>query len=392
MGFPKGFSSGAKIVEAPYRGDVLWFWRRLLARAGLRAGESLTEQIKERTCAASSKSYVDVLMTWYQTFLAYPDTERTWRRPALRAAAAALRQRRFDAILSSSPLPTSHVVASELKRQHGLPWIADFRDPWTENHNYRFCALRKSFERRLEQRVLRAADAMTAAAPAYARKQERLHARHVAVITNGFDPDSVNDQPAPLTKKFTVTYTGSVYLGNQDPEKFFAALSDAINGGLIDAEDVEVRLYGRRQVWVEELIGRYQLSDCVRHHGSVSRDHVVRIQRESHVLLLFNWENPLERGVYPLKCFEYMAARRPILASGGFHGDDIEAILSRCKAGTYASTEQEILDALLAFYEDYKLTGRVSYGGDDLEIERYSYRRLAEDFALLLGRTDGTRS
>ena len=115
LGFPEGFLDKARVIEAPYRGDVFWMWRGVFRLLGFDMKESLTEQIKDRAGVCHKRSYVDDLMRAYQTLFAYPDTERTWRRPGLRTARQIAKSQSFDAILSSSPFPTSHRIAHQLQ-------------------------------------------------------------------------------------------------------------------------------------------------------------------------------------------------------------------------------------------------------------------------------------
>jgi hypothetical protein len=101
-------------------------------------------------------------------------------------------------------------------------------------------------------------------------------------------------------------------------------------------------------------------------------------------LLLFNWEDPREKGVYTGKIFEYLSAQRPILATGGFHGSDLEKLLIETKAGDYASNDDEIEASMMSFYEEYKRSGKVFYKGDFNEINKYSYNEIAKKFTMLL--------
>lgn len=389
LGFPKGFIEGTKILEAPYPGDIFWYWRKIFAHLGYRMNESITEQIKERIGETSKRSFIDIGMNWYQTIFAYPDTERTWKQPALKIAIDILNKEHFDAILSSSPFPTSHIVASKIKKRFGLPWLADFRDPWTQNHNYSFGFIRKHFETKLELQTLSGADTMTAASPEYAKKQEQLHKRPTTVITNGFELESVNNPPVRLADKFTITYTGAIYTGKQYPEKFINVVQGLISEGIIKPNDIEVRFYGPKQNWLRDIIISRGLVDVVKQYGTVSRYESWQKQRESHILLLLNWEDPKEGGVYPLKFFEYLAACRPILASGGFPKDDMKEIVVKTKAGVYATTIDEIKMSILNFYEQYKRTGSVSYNGDLKEINKYGYREIAIKFVDILNQMAG---
>ena len=138
FGFPKKFLERTKIVEVPYRGDIFWFWRKIFKLLGFKINESITEQLKEQAGITSKRSFIDVLMNWYQTIFAYPDTEKTWKKPAFKAVCEVLKKEHFDALISSFPYPTSHIVASKIKKQFGLSWLADFRDTWSENPVYPF--------------------------------------------------------------------------------------------------------------------------------------------------------------------------------------------------------------------------------------------------------------
>ncbi len=384
LGFPKKFLKEVKIAEVPFRGDIFWFWRKIFKALGYNTSDSLVEQLKSRVGATSERSYVNTLMNCYQAIFAYPDTEITWRKPALSAAIKILQKERFDVIISSSPFPTNHMIAAELKRRFSLKWLADFRDPWILNHNYPYGKIRKYFESKLEKEVIKSADAIMAASPAYAKKQKALHNKSVVVVTNGFNPEDIFGPSIPLRNKFTITYTGHIYAGKQDPGKFFAALGNLISKGMIDYNKIDVRFYGPRVGWLSGEIEKRNLGSAVRLCGTISRNKAILKQKESHVVLLFNWEARMEKGVYPGKFFEYLSAQRPVLAAGGFHGDDMEELILKTKAGIYAVTVEEIENAILNFYHNYKNGKGVVYEGDLREINKYSYFEAAKKVANIL--------
>ncbi|HCJ67784.1 MAG TPA: hypothetical protein DHV62_10850, partial [Elusimicrobia bacterium] len=319
LGFPKRFLERTKIVEAPYKGDIFWFWRKIFQLIGFKMNESITEQIKENVRVTSKKSFIDILMNWYQTFFAYPDTEKTWEKPALKSAYTVIEKEHFDAILSSSPFPTSHIVAAELKKKFSLPWLADFRDLWTQNHNYSYNYVRKYFEKKLERKTLSISDTIVVATPPLAKQQQYFLKKPAITITNGFDPENrPSNFPVILKDKFTITYTGPVYIGKQDPEKLLAVIKKLILEKIIEPNRIEVRFYGPRIHWLDNKIIEYNLGTVVKQYGLISRYESIQRQRESHVLLLLNWEDPGIKGVYTVKFFEYLSAQRPILVTGGF--------------------------------------------------------------------------
>jgi hypothetical protein len=115
----------------------------------------------------------------------------------------------------------------------------------------------------------------------------------------------------------------------------------------------------------------------------------VRIQRQSQVLLLLLWDHPAEFAVYPAKLFEYLAARRPILATGGPRGEAAE-LLENVRAGVYASDKESIERTLQSWWDQYVTSGRVTYGATPADLEYYSQLRMARQFADVLERIAST--
>lgn len=373
LGFPEGFLDKARVIEVPYRGDVFWMWRGVFRLLGFDMKESLTEQIKDRAGVCHKRSFVDELMRAYQTLFAYPDTERTWRRPGLRTARQIAKSQSFDAILSSSPFPTSHRIAHQLQQETGLPWLADFRDTWTDNPLYDFPAIRKRLEQRLEKRTLKTASALITVSEAYADQLRRTHGRDVLVIPNGFTFEPSENGEGILSERFRIAYTGTIYTEKQDPEKFLLALAQLIVEGVIDQRDVEVHFFGRRDHWLNSRIATHGLENVVSQRGTVSRFDAVAEQRKAQLLLFLNWEDRDNKGLSHLKLYEYLAAGRPILATGG-HGDDASRnILTHTNTGYFASTVADIKLALSMAYRQYRDDGRVAYGGRAEAISEYSY-------------------
>ena len=162
-----------RVVETSYR-DALGFWKRLLK---LNPNEDIRRQTKKRLGVTSKKSLVDFILTGGGAIVNYPDSERGWIPFAVRAGDELLQKEDIDAIISSSPPVTSHLIANKLKGKFGIPWIADFPDLWSQNHNYGYGRLRRILDRNLERRTLSKTDALVTISEPWAEKLRTLHTR-----------------------------------------------------------------------------------------------------------------------------------------------------------------------------------------------------------------------
>jgi glycosyltransferase involved in cell wall biosynthesis len=206
-------------------------------------------------------------------------------------------------------------------------------------------------------------------------------------VPNGFDPENLELPPVNLTGKFTITHTGNIYHGKQEPSGVLSALAGLITEKKVDPADFEVRFYGPGIKQLENEITSYNLSGIASLHGVIPHQASVQRQRESQVLLLLDWNSPGEMGVYPLKVFEYLASGRPVLATGGINGNVIGNLLAETKAGIHAPTAEDIKTALLKFYNEYKSEGKTLFNGIQSEIDKYSQREMAAKFAGILERS-----
>lgn len=391
--FPDGFLEKVRVVETSYRGDIFWLWRKIFRKIGFDNRKSILYQVKDKFGDKSKKSFLDFIFNLYINFFAYPDGEKKWKKPALDVAEKILNKEKFDAIISSSSPVTAHIIANNLKKKYEqssfgkekkLPWIADLRDLWTQNHNYPYKWWRKIFERRLELKTLALADVLVTVSPPLVEKLKELHKKNsVYNITNGFFEEEIN-KGASLTKKFTITYAGAVYTGKQDPKDFFSAVKELISEKIINPDDVEIRFYTGKIPWLEKEIIDFGLENLVKTYDKISRSEIMKIQNESHLLLLIDWGDKEEKGWISLKIFGYLAALRPILVIGGEGGNIIEKTISETKSGYYAVTAGEIRNFLKNSYFEYKKKREVGYNGDLTEIKKYGYREKAKEFSEIL--------
>jgi len=369
-----------RVIQTKHPGNRMkWLKQKLGLNPNKRIQEhiGLPAKVRERKDSLSNK-----VERFIKSIVLFPSKRMGWCPSAIKAGTELLGGEKFDAIISSFSPVSAHLIGKELKSRFGIPWIADFQDLWTQNHYYRYRAVRRWFERKLEIKTLSSADALVTVSKPWTEKIVRLHkGKEAFTITNGFDPDEVII--SSLSKRFTISYTGKVYEGFQDPSLLFGAIRELIEEKKIIPEEVEVCLYDSKRYWLERMTKEYGLEGLVHQRGMISRVEVLSKQRESQVLLLLDWNEPNERGVYPAKVFEYLAARRPILATGGGAGV-IKDLMEQTGAGIHASDAESVKEAVLSFYNEYKTNGEVGYKGSEEEINKYSQREMARKFSEVL--------
>jgi glycosyltransferase involved in cell wall biosynthesis len=290
----------------------------------------------------------------YRTLVNFPDGEVGWLPHARRAGRALLAGWRPDFIYATARPFSTLLAASRLARACALPWFAELRDLWTDSHRYPHPAWRRRLERRLEARALASARGLVTVSAPLAERLARF-ARPVEVAMNGYDEGS---QPAPARRDFDglrIVYTGMVYEDDQDPVPLFQAL--ALTRG---KAAVRVEFYGRSGAERLRRLARASgVEDLVVVASPVPHRESLALQRGADVCLLLLWRDPAERGIYTGKLFEYLGARRPVLAVGA--GADAAARLVREReAGLVSDAPRDIADWLLARWREKQQSGGVA--------------------------------
>jgi hypothetical protein len=371
----------SRIIETDYR-DVISGWK---ARLGLDHKRSVHEQLRLPISSKPGAGFLHSRALEIGKYVvSYPDATKGWTPFAVQAIQAIREQgQKIDAIITTSPPISTHLIGNQAKSILCCPWIADLRDLWTQN----FASSNRLLNRLqagLEKRTLRAADALvTVSAPWAARLREKYSSQTVATITNGFDPDDFADIPKRLTEKFTITYAGRLYQGGRNPKVLFEVLRDLLDENMVSPKDTRVRFYGEVEPWLSALVQQYRLEEVVELCGLVTRHESLQRQAESQVLLLLGWADPRETGQHSGKLFEYFGAARPILAIGGGRGVLTEA-LEETHAGVHALAKEQVRDFLITAYGEFKAQGCVSYKGKESAIDRYTHLRMAREFADVL--------
>jgi hypothetical protein len=318
----------------------------------------------------------------------FPDATAPWIRPARALALKLAHEQRFDAILSTALPATVHVVAHEVAKRCGLPWIADYRDPWAGNNYVERGSIRRFFEESLERHLIRRSAMITTISQPIAEQLAVFHGRRdVHVIPNAYDPAEWEQIPDAAPPRFDLCYTGSMYDGKRSPELLFDAIAQLRRERDPAATAARVHFYGPNSDNVAESAVRFGVTLNVRQHGMVARPLAMRAQRSAAALLIFLNMDPATSNEMGSKFLEYLGARRPIIAFGP-PNSVMRDVIRRYRLGWFASDVAEAKSALRAAH------GRFTAGTYELTVDSRAFptaTELARRFAERLDQIIGAR-
>ena len=313
---------------------------------------------------------------------AFPDDYNDWRKKALEYARNLVSQVKIDLILSTSGPFSSHIVASTLSKETGIPWVADYRDLWSLNHNSIHTSIRRAIERKYEVTVVESASAIITVSDPLSFVQKELLQMETMTITNGFDPEDYQEE-VDSDPIFSVIYTGNVYEGKQNPSLLFEAIDRLLTNGQIERDKLEIHFYGPERRPLVNLLKGKGIDDMVHIHDGIPFTECVRRQKAATVLLFLNWNDPREKGLFSGKLFEYLGARRPILAISRNQGSVVDKLIETTRAGVVLDDPAEIACTLKKWYDQFYRIGSLPYEGVETEIMKYNRKNQAKQFAEL---------
>lgn len=297
------------------------------------------------------------LSIWLRGNFFIPDARKFWIKPSVKFLSKWLAENHVDAIVSTGPPHTMHLIALKLKLKTGIPWLADFRDPWTNIDFYQDLHLTPWADRKhhkMELKVLHNADEVVVISQSMKSDFQKIRNRPYTVITNGFDKADTDHVDTKIDVKFTISHIGSM-AKTRNPENLWKALkllSERIPGFV---DDLIIQLVGTVDFSVIEMLNKYNLSSNFQKIDYIPHDQIIEIQKRSRVLLLLINDTPNAKVILPGKFFEYMASGRPILCIGPHDGDAAQ-IIKETHSGFVADNSdlEDIIKILTTLYQNYK--------------------------------------
>ncbi len=277
-----------------------------------------------------TRRWSEDISTWIRGNFFIPDARKYWIKPSIKYLSAWLKQNPVDAIVSTGPPHSMHLIGLGLKKKTRLPWLADFRDPWTQIDFYNKLMLTPWADRkhhRLEQSVLQTADQVVTVSMNWAKGLTDCYQRDVQVVSNGYDPDDFLALPAFTYNEFSITHLGAMN-ADRNPGMLWPVLYDLVQTDDFFKKHLKIRLIGKTDLQARKSINLHGLDQHTNVISHLPHKEALDMAAQSALLLLPLNKTPNVGGIAPGKLYEYMALGRPVLCIGPENGDAARIINS----------------------------------------------------------------
>ncbi len=307
---------------------------------GMRPEEPIPVSILEKP----SRTFMQKITHGIRRNLFIPDAKIGWFPFAIHKGKQVIHQEKPELIFSTSPPPTVHLIAARLAHKFQLPFVADFRDPWTAIYYYQLNPRWKCTEkmdRMLERRIMRQAHHLTFTTRLDVEfYQARYHlGNKCTYIPNGYDEeDFQNIQIENTPEQFIIAHMGSLNY-SRIPIELFQALKTAIANQEVNPHHIRLQLIGNVDEAVKAAVDNYHLTPLVEYVGYLPHRQALQLAARASVLLLVNFKSQVSKKIIPGKLFEYLRLRKPIFAISPSDGE-VARILNNIERSYVADFDQ----------------------------------------------------
>ncbi|NDP20461.1 MAG: glycosyltransferase family 4 protein [Paludibacter sp.] len=375
--FEKDIPSDIQVIKTP-----IWepynLYRTVMGKKG--------ESINAGFISENKKSgWKDKLSIWIRGNFLIPDPRRFWIRSSVRFLNSYLIENPVDAIISTGPPHSMHLICLDVKKQFpSLAWIADFRDPWTNIDFYKDLNLTwisNKIHHKLEKKVISGADCVLVVSNGMLEEYKQLNPKQIRVISNGFDDTDVKKSGIKMDEKFSISHIGTLNAA-RNPLTVWKVLDELCKENDHFKDDLQIQLVGKVDFTVLDCIKTFNLQDNLLKIDYLSHSEAIEKQQSSQVLLLLINQSDNAKGILTGKFYEYLAANRPILGIGPADGDAAE-VLNQTGSGIMVdfSDEQITKNTILEYYNRFKSN---TLSIKPAAVNQFSRKSLTAELAKLL--------
>ena len=374
--------SEAEVIKTPIT-EPYEIYKKVLRKSG-----HSKEAVEVNPVNAQNKSFLQKVAMWVRGNFFRPDPRCMWIGPSVRYLKKYLQEHPVDLIVSTGPPQSMHLIGHRLARETGLPWVADFRDPWTKIFYFKHLSMTRSTERwhkKMEKKVLDDASVVVAVSPLVQQEFQSMTQTPVELITNGFDEcdfasEKCHEAEGGPDKEFCITHTG-LFAADGNPTVLWEVLGEKYAADETFRKALRIKLIGKTDDNIIAALNQAGLQDAVEDMGYQPHTEAVAQQRKASLLILPLRKEPEYKAVLPGKLFEYLASWRPVLGIGQPDGA-MSMILNTTKTGVVLDWEDK---ASIARYIDFcwerHLAGKLTV--EDADISQFTRRNLTRRMAQL---------
>lgn len=240
-----------------------------------------------------------------------------WGKNVLRHIDDVLKENSFNYIHSVSCPMGDSLVALEIKKRTGLPWIAQFHDPFIGNRSepFRFQYFKKRFEK-MEYEIAKNADFIihtnSVIEDTWKERYGSLVERKMKAL-----PLSFNTVNLPKRKKkergekIIISHIGEIY-SSRSLKDIVDALFELFADNPSLRNRIEFQLVGRVKQSEREYIHSKKLDDVFEFAGLLPPDRLTSFYQKTDVFLALD-VNKVQSPSYPSKLMMYYYYQKPIL-------------------------------------------------------------------------------
>jgi glycosyltransferase involved in cell wall biosynthesis len=348
-----------------------------------------TNTIPKQGIVPDSNSILEYFLVWIRGNLFIPDTRIFWRKKVLKTIKNLVKAEKIDLVITTGPPHSLHKIGFKIKKIFAIPWIVDFRDPWSDwdilDQMKLTCLSRKLHESQ-EKKIVKNANGLITVSNNWAKDLQKKYKLSVKVITNGFDSERLIKPQDIKNKKFRISHFGLINRFRNTPT-LWDVLEKICNENQTFYQDLELFFAGNIDNAIFEKIKGKNFFNKIKYANYIPHRQLQKEYELTSTFLLLSNNTKNSKGHIPGKLFDYLFYEKPVLALCRI-GGDIANIIEKTSSGYALEFNDKIgiEKSILNLYELYK--SKMPYHKHQ-DINQYEAKKLTEKLAGYMNEIEG---